>query len=250
MSRCSTFDRTMLYFTLKQSGGYFTSLYTHIPKHCTFRYNDPTEAANMRLNLSNSQHGQHLLGNHLLVIIIIITFCYFHEIFHIFYSFFLCLIQGNQSLLSQSLSDLRSSPMILNETQRNNLHLFNKSSTPVRKRSSNADLCGGINNLNNNCDVTHEDLLEEETTNNFIANNSPSNHNALERLSRIASPDSMATMTPTSSQGSLEQEPEMTKLNEAIVEQKDIVMKCLESDQCDINALNEQLEILQTMQQK
>ena len=177
----------------------------------------------MRLNLSNSQHGQHLLGNHLL---------------------------GNQSLLSQSLSDLRSSPMILNETQRNNLHLFNKSSTPVRKRSSNADLCGGINNLNNNCDVTHEDLLEEETTNNFIANNSPSNHNALERLSRIASPDSMATMTPTSSQGSSEQEPEMTKLNEAIVEQKDIVMKCLESDQCDINALNEQLEILQTMQQK
>ena len=45
-------------------------------------------------------------------------------------------------------------------------------------------------------------------------------------------------------------EPEMTKLNEAITEQKDIVMKCLESDQCDINTLNEQLEILQTMQQK
>ena len=42
----------------------------------------------------------------------------------------------------------------------------------------------------------------------------------------------------------------MTKLNEAITEQKDIVMKCLESDQCDINTLNEQLEILQTMQQK
>ena len=126
----------------------------------TFRYNDPTEAANMRLNLSNSQHGQHLLGNHLL---------------------------GNQSLLSQSLSDLRSSPMILNETQRNNLHLFNKSSTPVRKRSADC------NNLNNNCDVT-EDLLEET---NFIAN---SPNNALDRLSRIASPDSMATMTPTSSQ--------------------------------------------------
>ena len=160
MSRCSTFDRTMLYFTLKQSGGYFTSLYSYLPKHCTFRYNDPTEAANMRLNLSNSQHGQHLLGNHLL---------------------------GNQSLLSQSLSDLRSSPMILNETQRNNLHLFNKSSTPVRKRSADC------NNLNNNCDVT-EDLLEET---NFIAN---SPNNALDRLSRIASPDSMATMTPTSSQ--------------------------------------------------
>ena len=53
-------------------------------KHCTFRYNDPTEAANMRLNLSNSQHGQHLLGNHLLVIIIIFFFC-FHEIFQIFF---------------------------------------------------------------------------------------------------------------------------------------------------------------------
>ena len=125
-----------------------------------FRYNDPTEAANMRLNLSNNSHQQHLLGN--------------------------------QSLLSQSLSDLRShdplrsSPMISNDlTQRNNLF---KSSTPVRKRSTAE--C----NFNNNCD---EDLLEET---NFIEARDLDPNNAVERLSRIASPDSMATMTPTSSQ--------------------------------------------------
>ena len=57
-------------------------------------------------------------------------------------------------------------------------------------------------------------------------------------------------MTPTSSQGSNEEHLEMGKLYEAICEQKDVIMKCLDSDQCDINALNEQLEILQSQQQK
>jgi len=42
----------------------------------------------------------------------------------------------------------------------------------------------------------------------------------------------------------------MGKLYEAIGEQKDVIMKCLESDQCDINSLNEQIDILQSMQQK
>ena len=50
-------------------------------------------------------------------------------------------------------------------------------------------------------------------------------------------------------QGSAE-EAEMGKLYEAIGEQKDVIMKCLESDQCDVNGLNEQLDVLQTMQQK
>ena len=43
---------------------------------------------------------------------------------------------------------------------------------------------------------------------------------------------------------------EMSKMYEAISEQKNVIMKCLDSDQCDINALNEQLEILQAMQEK
>lgn len=147
-----------------------------------FRYNDPTEAANMRMNLSQNQ-AQHFLGN--------------------------------QSLLSQSLSDLRSSP------------LSAKSSTPLKKRS--VEIC----NFNNNCD---EELIEESSG---------------DRISRIASPDSLATMTPTSSQGSSEENSvEMTKMYEAISEQKNVIMKCLDSDQCDINALNEQLEILQAMQEK
>ena len=71
-----------------------------------------------------------------------------------------------------------------------------------------------------------------------------------DRISRIASPDSLATMTPTSSQGSSEDQVEMGKMYEAISEQKNVIMKCLDSDQCDINALNEQLEILQNMQEK
>ena len=40
-------------------------------------------------------------------------------------------------------------------------------------------------------------MLEEQ---NYIATSPNSNVNAVDRLSRIASPDSMATMTPTSSQ--------------------------------------------------
>ena len=100
-----------------------------------FRYNDPTEAANMRMNLSQNQGATtHFLGN--------------------------------QSLLSQSLSDLRSSPLALN-----------KSSTPVKKRS--VEMCHFNNNLGD------EELIEESTG---------------DRISRIASPDSLATMTPTSSQ--------------------------------------------------
>ena len=52
-------------------------------------------------------------------------------------------------------------------------------------------------------------------------------------------------------QGSSEENSvEMTKMYEAISEQKNVIMKCLDSDQCDINALNEQLEILQAMQEK
>lgn len=135
---------------------------------------------------------------------------------------------GNQSLLSQSLSDLRSSPY--NEsTQRKNLY---KSSTPVRKRSSDCNL--NNNSISLNCD--HEDLLEES-------------YNA--SSPRVASPDSMATMTPTSSQGSSEDNSaEMGKLYEAISEQKEVIIKCLESDQCDTASLNEQLAVLQSMQQK
>merc|ERR1719238_69875 len=63
-------------------------------------------------------------------------------------------------------------------------------------------------------------------------------------------------MTPTSSNGSTTAEAssdnsaEMSKLYEAINAQKDVIMKCLESDTCDISGLNEQLGILQTMQQK
>ena len=105
---------------------------------------------------------------------------------------------SNQSLLSQSLSDLRSSsanqqqvPMIFNQS--NNSNLFYRNSTPVRKKSCHSE------NFNNNCD---EDLLEEQ---NYIATSPNSNVNAVDRLSRIASPDSMATMTPTSSQVSFAQ---------------------------------------------
>ena len=141
---------------------------------------------------------------------------------------------GHQSLLSQSLSDLRSSPLNKNHGSPSGLSAA-ASSTPVRKKSS--DCC----NVNNNCD--HESLLE-------VSGVTP----------RVASPDSMNTMTPTSSQGSAEDAAsaaaaaagaaEMSKLYEAINEQKDVIMKCLESDQCDIGPLNEQLEILQSMQQK
>ena len=81
MSRCSTFDRNRV-------GAISHHYILSYLKHCTFRYNDPTEAANMRLNLSNSQHGQHLLGNHLLVIIIIITFFLFSRNFSNLFLFF------------------------------------------------------------------------------------------------------------------------------------------------------------------
>lgn len=108
----------------------------------------------------------------------------------------------NQSLLSQSLSDLRSSPLAASsgayyehKSPRNNLMI--KSSTPVRKKSSSSSGAENNNNFNPDCDEELEeleDLLEESIISlpASITNN--------ERLSRIASPDSMATMTPTSSQ--------------------------------------------------
>jgi outer membrane usher protein FimD/PapC len=108
-----------------------------------------------------------------------------------------------QSLLSQSLSDLRSSPLAASsgayyehKSHRNNLMI--KSSTPVRKKSSSSSSgAENNNNFNPDCDEELEeleDLLEESIISlpASITNN--------ERLSRIASPDSMATMTPTSSQ--------------------------------------------------
>lgn len=153
-----------------------------------FRYNDPTEAANMRLNLSN---------NHLSM--------------------------ANQSLLSQSMSDLRSAAA---DEMRN---LSVKSSTPVRKKHDTAD--------------------EEQLVLDQSGISSPLHNNNV--MSRIASPDSVATMTPTSSQDSAEEQvAEMGKLYEAISDQKDIIMGCLESEQCDVTSLNEQLSLLQTMQKR
>jgi hypothetical protein len=154
-----------------------------------FRYNDPTEAANMRMNLSNSGRD-HLQPPHF------------------------------QSLLSQSMSDLRASP---------NLKLHN-SSTPIRKLSSVLMACD-----NNNGSDHEQDILE-------VSDVTP----------RMSSPDSISTMTPTSSNGSTAEagSAEMSKLYEAINAQKDVIMKCLDSDTCDISGLNEQLGILQTMQQK
>lgn len=141
----------------------------------------------MRLNLSNGQHQHHL----------------------------------QSSFLSQSLSDLRSSPSTF------------KNSTPIRKRSSHAQDFN-VNHLSNGD-------LQEELSNCCGGGGG----------GRLSSPDSMHTMTPDGSeQDNQSSSAEMGKLYEAISEQKDVIMKCLESDQCDISGLNEQLGILQTMQQK
>jgi hypothetical protein len=119
---------------------------------------------------------------------------------------------------------------------------LNKSSTPIRKRSSEAAGNYVINYNNNLTDSGHEDLLEVS-----------------EVCGASETPDSMNALTPTtnSSQDSClmtldsEQHSEqMGKLYESINEQKIVIMKCLDSDTCDINALNEQLEVLTTMQQK
>ncbi len=150
---------------------------------------------------------------------------------------------GNQSLLSQSLSDLRLEDNKLTVSPgRNNLI---KASTPLRKRSA-----GASNNTldedigNNNCD--DDSLLVDES----IISRSPSNTNsAAEKLSRLASPaDSITTMTPTSS--SHDSNEEIGKLADAINEQKDVIIKCLESETCDVDTLNEQLAVFQTMQEK
>ena len=130
-----------------------------------------------------------------------------------------------QSLLSQSLSDLRASP---------NLKPHN-SSTPIRKLSSAI-----LNNDNNNGSDHEQELLEVSDVGQMPG---------LQPL-RMASPDSISTMTPTSDAGSDNSAAEMSKLYEGINAQKDVIMKCLESDTCDISGLNEQLGILQTMQQK
>jgi hypothetical protein len=42
----------------------------------------------------------------------------------------------------------------------------------------------------------------------------------------------------------------MGKLYDSINDQKETIMNCLESEQCDVSSLNEQLELLQTMQQR
>ena len=192
-----------------------------------FRYNDPTEAANLRQqNKANGGANGVNNKNHSTVL-------------------------SNQSLLSQSFSDLRSAvgggtltPVPVSRTKKVIDPRLHSSEGDIQEESSMAlSMTTSESNRSDELSACDESLCDE--------------HSTVNGSSAIQSPDAPPTAadcnaTPPnkpSSKSSKMAEAEMNDLYKCICEQKDIIMLCLENETCDITTLNKQIALLQNMQE-
>lgn len=211
-----------------------------------FRFNDPSEAASMRLNRMNTSaiegEGNGTASKAL----------------------------TNQSLLSQSLSDLRLSGRL-----KANYDLDQKLHSSEGNIPENGVI--GRVNLNdstaaNRTDEQYKKSREDEENANSILEDSVLDSNESfyshqpqatatpkrpsvknEDLSKMHMDRSFMSSggSPRSSSGAGSGGPpteEMTDLYKCIGEQKDVIMTCLESETCDIVTLNKQISVLKNMQ--
>ena len=190
-----------------------------------FRYNDPTEAANLRQqNKANGGANGVNNKNHATVL-------------------------SNQSLLSQSFSDLRSAvgggtltPVPVSRTKKVIDPRLHSSEGDIQEESSMAlSMTTSDSNRSDELSACDESLCDEHAVANGSVMQSP-------EAPPIAAADSCAT-PPKPSKSSKMPEAEMNDLYRCICEQKDIIMLCLENETCDITTLNKQIALLQNMQE-
>ena len=189
-----------------------------------FRYNDPTEAANLRQqNKANGGANGVNNKNHATVL-------------------------SNQSLLSQSFSDLRSAvgggtltPVPVSRTKKVIDPRLHSSEGDIQEESSMAlSMTTSDSNRSDELSACDESLCDEHAVANGSVMQSP-------EAPPVAA-DSCAT-PPKPSKSSKMPEAEMNDLYRCICEQKDIIMLCLENETCDITTLNKQIALLQNMQE-
>ena len=189
-----------------------------------FRYNDPTEAANLRQQNKANGGTNGVNKNHSTVL-------------------------SNQSLLSQSFSDLRSAvgggtltPVPVSRTKKVIDPRLHSSEGDIQEESSMAlSMTTSGSNKSEELSVCDESLCEEhETTVNGSDTLSPEASTTIPSDSSPSKPSKSSSKMP---------EAEMNDLYRCICEQKDIIMLCLENETCDITTLNKQIALLQNMQE-
>ena len=188
-----------------------------------FRYNDPKEAASMRLNLNNKRSAN---------------------------------VVQNNKLLSQSLSDLRAAELSVFSEEEEELDLLafdNKDSKKlIDNAKSNSNLLQATTNnnksvINEKCSVSEQQPKKCDEAPEVPTRTATSSSSSLtsSRSSEVATPESGRA---ESASGFVHEE--MAKLYEQIANQKEIVMQCLESETSDVAAMEEQVSALQTLQNK
>ena len=218
-----------------------------------FRFNDPSEAASMRLNRTKTAvaGGGGVPGGGAATKVL-----------------------TNQSLLSQSLSDLRLSGRLranydldqkLHSSEGNipeNGVIGGGGGVNLNDTPSAADKCNNIKDddkENANTILPEDDSSTIDTNDSFYshqpqATGTPKRASKDEDLSKMHLDRSFMSGSPPSSGagsgsgGGGAPTEEMTDLYKCIGEQKDVIMTCLESETCDIVTLNKQISVLKNMQ--
>lgn len=204
-----------------------------------FRYNDPTEAANLR---QQNKGGQNMNSrNHATIL-------------------------ANQSLLSQSFSDLRSAGVVggsltpvvpVCRTKKvidPKLHL---SEGDIQEETSMAlsMTTSDSNRSDELSSVCDESLCGEDqscTATNYTESPSRRLSEATNGCNTTAaSSPALSRRSSSIARSSSVKQPadEMNDLYKCICEQKEIIMMCLENETCDITTLNKQVALLQSMQE-
>lgn len=173
-----------------------------------FRYNDPKEAEHMRKNKTNGTNS------------------------------------ANRSLLSQSLSDLRQASGMARTKERLNPKLHSSEGDMIRESKETEEVGTAAAASSDSNFITAQDAIN----NNGNMNNDLTTSFDADASSSGLKDDEEVMSIVTSAGKPEDATEEMNELYKNICEQKNVIMKCLESEQCDISTLNKQISILQNMQ--
>ena len=172
-----------------------------------FRYNDPLEAASMRKNKVEHRKAPPLM---------------------------------NQSLLSQSLSDLRNTAngVRAKHSPDGKLH---SSEGNIKETEETAEPLADSPMAESNDGST---VMNSSMEASSISVNSGNNNSAY-----LDSSDVTNNPSPLTESSKHDHSEEMNELYKSICDQKEVIMSCLESEQCDVKSLNDELAVLKGMQE-
>lgn len=209
-----------------------------------FRYNDPREAADLRKTMTEKNRKASLM---------------------------------NQSLMSQSLSDLRNTPtrhsgewkMFASDSDIKDIaEAIESSDSPVSKKTNSNGSKESVTTLkvagdsesgtatNSPMKVelnpTEKESMTDINANPGMVHSTPLRDGKSSSVSPMSELDVTNPMLASTSTGcsSGTSSVQLSHLYQEICEQKDVIMSCLDEDNCDIEQLNSEIAKLQTLQHK